>query len=199
MDHRERFLAVLCGEASDRIPVYPQLDFWYRARKARDDWPDGLAGRSQDDIQLALGMGLTKGAPVARPVYREPVSYRTWRDGLDEIEVWETPRGTLRRVRRHEATHDEIGMVPHLAEYPIKCLDDYAIYIEAMNHLEFVRDPGYLRFRRWRAIGAARFKWMWWASTGRNGPSCWGSANGAPDLWAGRLSASCWRPRPPKC
>jgi hypothetical protein len=102
---------------------------------------------SCDEIQLALGMGLTKGASVATAVYRQPVVYRKWRDGPDEIEVWETSKGSLRRVRRHKATHDEIGMVPHLTEYPIKTLGDYHAYIEAMDHLEFVPDPGYERFR----------------------------------------------------
>lgn len=147
MNHRERFLAALQGERIDRVPVYPQLDFWYRARQARGDWPPGLEAKSLDQIQLDLGMGLTKGAGVARAVYREPVRYEMRRDGPDEIEVWETPRGSLRRVRRHEASHDEIGMVPHLVEYPIKTLDDYVTYIEAMNHLEFVPDPGYERFK----------------------------------------------------
>ena len=93
-------------------------------------------------------MGLTKGASVAKATYRDPVRYELRREGQDEIETWETPTGSLRRIRRHEVAHDEIGMNPHFVEYPIKTLDDYHIYAEAMNHLQFAADPGYARFRQ---------------------------------------------------
>jgi hypothetical protein len=145
-------MSVLRGQTPDRIPVFANLDFWYRARRALGDWPSGLAGKSLDEIQLDLGMGLTKGASVARRSYRPPVRYQMRREGADEIETWTTPRGTLRRVRRHRPDHAQIGVVPHLVEYPIKTTDDYRTFIEVVEHLDFEADPG---FRRYRSTDAA--------------------------------------------
>lgn len=137
----------MSGEATDRVPVFPNLDFWYRARQLQGDWPPGLAGRSLDEIVLSLGMGLAKFTGVFRPRFRPPTGYGSFERGAASIEEWTTSQGTLRRVRTHEARQKALGMNPHPTEYPIKSEADYPAFIELMEHLEFDADPGFSRFR----------------------------------------------------
>ncbi len=147
MSHRERFMAVMNGETPDRIPVCTSLDFWYRARQVLQDGPPEIAGRSHDEVCLDLDIGLFKFCRLWEAHFRPPVHFKKWRDGTDAIEEWQAPSGTLRRVRRHNNTeHDAFGMQANIEEYPIRSLNDYRVFIEIMQHLEFKPDPDFQRF-----------------------------------------------------
>ncbi len=154
MTHRERFYAVLAGERPDHVPVFPNLDFWRRARRLNGDWPPGTAGMTEDDMLLSLGMGLIKGAAVYQMRWRPPASYDKCDDGRGVIEEWTLPGGSLRRVRRRDEHQRKLGMQARIEQYPIRTPEDLELFIELMNFIEFDADPGYARFRAVdRALG----------------------------------------------
>jgi hypothetical protein len=57
MTYRQRMLAVLKGEESDRIPFCPRMDLWYIANQARGTLPDRFEGMNTVDIARELEVG----------------------------------------------------------------------------------------------------------------------------------------------
>ena len=56
MTHRERMLAALTGQPSDRLPWSPRVDVWYLANAARGTLPASLAGKDLVGIAQELGV-----------------------------------------------------------------------------------------------------------------------------------------------
>ena len=59
LTHRERFRTVLRGEIPDRIPIICRLNIYYQTRQYQNDFPEQIAGKSLDQMQLDLGMGIS--------------------------------------------------------------------------------------------------------------------------------------------
>lgn len=154
MTHRERFECVLAGETPDQVPVFANLDFWYRARQLDNDWPQGMAGRSLQAIMLDLGIGLTAGTCPFRVRFRPPVEFACSKQGLESVEEWRLPQGTLRRVRISEPRQQALGMNSHLRDYPVTSAPELKLFIELMRHVRFEADTGFQNyFAAERAIG----------------------------------------------
>lgn len=166
--HRERFRAVLRGELPDRIPVVCRLNIWHQTRQYQDDFPEEVRGKSLEQLQLDLGMGISArighpplqmsaetegtgeddsapGPQIFRMVYRKPVRHVHWREGKELCDEWRTPKGTLRMMRRFGDHDEDRGIQPMIREFPIKTLDDYALYEEVIRHR--VYEPAYDGYR----------------------------------------------------
>lgn len=141
MNHRERFLAVLEGRLPDRSPVVCRLDLWYRDLLLRGDPQGVLAGRSLEQIQLDLGYGVSaRAGQVYTTRLREPVRYQTTRDGQTLHEHWHTPLGSLHRVSAWHGNDEQIGIRPHIIEYPVRQPADFDILACIARHTEYVAD-----------------------------------------------------------
>lgn len=167
MTHRERFRAVLRGELPDRIPIVCRLNIWHQTREYLDDFPEEIRGKSIEQLQLDLGMGVSAriahaplvmtaeteneekvfepGPQIFRMVYRKPIRHVHWREGKSLYDEWRTPKGTLRMIRKFGDNDKECGIKPMIHEFPIKTLDDYALYEEVIRHR--VYEPTYDRYR----------------------------------------------------
>jgi len=58
MTERERALAAIRGETSDRVPWIPRLDFWYRAALRKGTMPQEWRGLTVEEIAIRLGAGI---------------------------------------------------------------------------------------------------------------------------------------------
>jgi hypothetical protein len=150
MTHRERFRSVLRGERPDRTPVVCRLDFWHRARRNEGNLPAGTAGKSLEQIQLDLGMGVSaRQAKVFQTSFRPGVEYTHQRDGLTLHERWTTPDGELHRRSEFTPEDEALGMKSRIVKYPVTTTKDYALYEQVMEHLEF--RPDYDAYRQYDA------------------------------------------------
>jgi uroporphyrinogen-III decarboxylase len=58
MTERERALAAIRGETTDRVPWVPRLDFWYRAALRKGTMPAEWRGLTVEEIAVRLGAGV---------------------------------------------------------------------------------------------------------------------------------------------
>ncbi|MBN1555341.1 MAG: hypothetical protein JXA11_11390 [Phycisphaerae bacterium] len=148
MTHRERFLSVLRGQTPDRTPVVCRLDIWHRARLHKGDLPAELQGKTLEQIQLDLGMGVSaRQAKVFSTSFRSGVEYTQRREGMVLHERWTTSKGELHRRSEYASEDEALGMKPHVTKYPIASAEDYALFERVMEHLEF--QPDYDAYRRY--------------------------------------------------
>ena len=63
MTDRERVLTTIRGEAPDRIPWIPRIDFWYRARRHQNTMPAALKGLTLPEIADRLAVGCYASIP----------------------------------------------------------------------------------------------------------------------------------------
>lgn len=154
-DWRARIQAVLEGQIPDRIPAILRLDKWYRARLHARDVPQELRELSLEEVQARLGLARSaRQGHVFKTILRPPVERVESRDGDLVITEWRTPHRTLRRVGRYGPGDEVAGLNATTVEFPIKCQDDYATYIEVVQHTEYVRTyEEYMRYDR--MIGGA--------------------------------------------
>lgn len=150
MTHRERFQCMLRRQKPDRTPVVCRLDLWHRARLHAGDLPAELRGKTLEQIQLDLGMGVSaRKAQVFTTSFRSGVEYTRKRDGLTLHERWATPKGELYRRTETTAEDEAVGMQPRIAKYPITSAEDYARYEEVVKHLDY--QPDYDAYRQYDA------------------------------------------------
>lgn len=165
LTHRERFRTVLRGEIPDRIPIVCRLNIYYQTRQYQNDFPEQIAGKSLDQMQLDLGMGISARiahdpkemslaphpdddpnprAQLYHMYYRKPVEHVRWREGYWLYDEWRAPKGTLHMERKFAEDDEERGIKAMIREFPIKTLDDYEIYEQVIQHR--VYEPTYSHF-----------------------------------------------------
>ena len=97
MSHKQRMLAAIRGEPTDRIPWAPRLDLWYDAHKRADTLPARYKGASLAEITDDLNWGYHAVVP----------HFKDLRDASDDIHralgiynLWVMPHAThLQNVR----------------------------------------------------------------------------------------------------
>ena len=173
MTHRERFRTVLRGEMPDRIPIVCRLNIYHQTREYQNDFPEEIAGKSLEQMQLDLGMGVSariahdpkemSQAPhpdddpnprsqIFHMYYRKPVEHVRWREGYWLYDEWRAPSGTLHMERKFAEDDEERGIKAMIREFPVKTLDDYAIYEEVIQHR--VYEPTYSYYEKFdRELG----------------------------------------------
>ncbi len=164
MTNRERMLATISGEPTDRIPWAPRMDLWSIARRARDDVPGRLAGLNTAQMADALGVAChAVGADFTLAGSRD-VSLRGF--GIDNhqdypyrIELCDLPvdcqqeAGELQtdietsagKVFTHLRLTQEMAgagiSLPFVESYAIRSADDFEAVAQVFEHLEIVPTP----------------------------------------------------------
>lgn len=154
-DWRERILAIISGQQTDRIPAIFRMSRWYKPRVHAGTLPSEVAGMSMAQVEEYLGLARSaRYAKIYRIEFRPPVECVVSRKGDEVITEYKTPRGTLRRVARFNPGDEVAGIDASFVEFPIKSWDDYAVCAEVFRHMEFV--PTYDAYERYDAeIGRA--------------------------------------------
>jgi hypothetical protein len=119
MTDRQRVLATIRGEAPDRIPWIPRMDFWHRARLHQKSLPAALQSLTLPQIADRLGFGcyssipdftgcvdeedmIDRGLGIFRlrilpyRVHLRNVERRITRSGRETVVEYHTPKGSLR-------------------------------------------------------------------------------------------------------
>jgi uroporphyrinogen decarboxylase-like protein len=160
MTDRERMLAAIRGEAPDRIPFVPRLDFWYRARERNGSFPAGLEGLSLQEIADRLGVGQYAVIPdftertdeldmldFALGLHRTPtllyepvlhnVERRVISSGRETIVEYATPVGSIRTATvLTDEMLDAGASIPWCTEHPIQKPEDFAVVGYIYSQLE---------------------------------------------------------------
>ena len=144
MTQRERFFAVLEGRAADRVPFFPDITDWYKARRTPTGEPQRYATgqfivdddpfhRQQVDMPVAyrdftlldfyrhFDWGCPIHAYEALSQHSEAVRVRTQVEGKFQHRFIETPHGTL---------HTTLGLAPSgsqsFVRYPVQGPEEVA-------------------------------------------------------------------------
>jgi len=139
MNHRERVLAVLNRQPTDRLPWMARLGIWHEAHRRRGTLPPEFAGLSRAEVEQALGIDES-----ARDVgcYRRElrdVEVRKEQAGHDTVTKYITPVGTLSTRARQAAALAEAGVYGQVAiERMIKTAADYPVAEFIFSHMEVV-------------------------------------------------------------
>jgi hypothetical protein len=172
MTHRERLLATIRGEATDRIPFLPRLDLWYRARQIDGSLPfrfrkaslpeiihdldvgyhalvpDFRDWRCEDDeIHRALGIHNLWPIPFTTVFADVGIEYST--RGDETIVEYTTPAGALRTRTRYDEAMRRSGItMSHIQEPLFKDHRDYPAITWLFEHAAVIPNPGgYEEFR----------------------------------------------------
>jgi len=171
MTHRERMLAAIRGEPTDRIPWAPRMDLWSIALRARGTMPARFAGLGLDAIADVLGTA----CHAVRGDYtldRDPSDFTLRAFGLENhpdfpfrvevegLEVEFAQRGADFTTRIRTRAGDVVTHMQRTAEmaragislpftkrYPIRSVGDLEAVGEVFEHLRVVPTPeAYDRF-----------------------------------------------------
>ena len=145
-------LAVLNGQAPDRIPWAPRLEIWYRAHQRRDTLPDEFKNCSLREIYRSLGMCYQARDLVRRRIYRTELSgveVRENRIGYNIQREYITPLGKVSTLHRSSAELERDGIEALEVEHMIKSVDDYPVVEYIIQHTDlFPTYDDYLDYER---------------------------------------------------
>lgn len=173
MTHKQRMLAAIDGEPTDRIPWAPRMDLWAIAHRARGTTPARFAGMNTAQIadELAVACHAVRADFTAR---REPadlalrgLSFDNHADYPFRVELRKlridfehadgeyrttvrTPAGdvTTRLSMTRQMAADGISL-PFVQKYPIESPDDFEPVAQVFEHVEVVPAPeAYAAFQR---------------------------------------------------
>ena len=168
MTTKERMLAALRDEPSDRIPWAPRLDLWYAANKRAGTLPRKYRDASLRDLTDDCGMGFHAVVPNFRDL-RGPeddadrclgiydlrtMPYRTVlrdvrrsvrQEGERTFVEYETPKGTVNAVVLYDESMRRAGVsITHLEETIIRGPEDFAAVGHIFENAE--PEPAYEQF-----------------------------------------------------
>lgn len=173
MTYRERILAAIRGEAPDRLPWVPRLEFWHRARLRKGTLPRDLRSLTLTEVADRLGVGYYSSIPdftdTTNPdatidrglgiwhlpvlpfrLTLEDVDRRVTRRGQETIVEYYTPLGSIRTATVFtEEMLDAGASDPWVAEHAIREPRDFAVVGHIFSHLRVEPQlEGYLACRR---------------------------------------------------
>ena len=164
MTHRERMLAAIKGEASDRIPFAPRMDLWYIAHRARGTVPAAFEGTNTVEMSEILDVAchavgadftLSGGRDVSLRGLgvdnHQDYPYRVELRGLpvESHDDGEHLRTRIRTQAGEVFTHlqrtadmarDGISL-PFVQAYAIRSPDDFEAVAQIFEHLEIIPTP----------------------------------------------------------
>ena len=172
MTHRDRMLATVRGEPTDRMPWAPRLDLWYNARKRAGTLPPEYRDADLADITDDLKAGYHAVVPHFKDlrspeddVHRALGIYNLWSmpyaTELNDVEVdvatvgdethveYRTPLGSISTTVIYSEEMKRAGVsITHVSEYAIKSHRDYAPLSYLFDHAQAVPNcGGYDSFR----------------------------------------------------
>ena len=149
MTMKQRMLAVIRGEPTDKLPYVPRLDLWFRANQRAGTLPGKYRHASLFDLVDDLGMGFHAVVPDFRDlrgpeddvdralgIYNLKVMpYQTVLENVQRTVRYEgdrtfveyrTPVGTIRTVVLYDETMRQAGItITHIEQYAFKSEKDY--------------------------------------------------------------------------
>ncbi len=152
MTNRERMLAIISGEKTDRILWIPRLQLWYNYHKSAGTLPDKYRGWELRDIERDLGMGTPARDARIFLTQTENVETRRRRRGDEILTEYITPAGTI--STRHVVVDklDKAGMSSYQMEHLIKRPEDYGVVEYMVEHTKLT--PAYDQYMAYdREIG----------------------------------------------
>lgn len=177
MTHRERILRTIRGEAPDRLPFVPRLEFWRRAGLRQGTLPAEIRDLSLLEIADRLCVGYYWVIPdftlcrddldmldYAIGIFRLPsllyepelggdVERRVIRRGRETVVEYHTPAGSIRTATVLTDEMLDAGVsVPWRTEHPIRKPKDFDVVGYIWSHLEIT--PRLERYQdQLRAVG----------------------------------------------
>ena len=175
MTERERVLAAIRGEVTDRVPWVPRLDFWYRAALRKGTMPAEWRGLTVAEVAVRLGCGVYATIPnflidddhlvdhglglLHQPTLpydselqgvERRMTKRRSRSGTETVVEYFTPLGNIRTAFLFtEQMLDAGASSPHISEAAIKKTEDFAPVGYIFEHLKVKpQTEGYLELRR---------------------------------------------------
>lgn len=164
MTHRERMLAAMRGESTDRIPWAPRMDLWAIAQRARGTLParfDGNTAQIADALDVAChavradytqprppadlalrGIGLDNHPdyPFRVQVRDLPVRFEH-AEGRYETVIETTAGPVVSRIAMTARMAADGISIPFVEKYPITSAADLDAVGEVFEHLEVVPAP----------------------------------------------------------
>ena len=172
MTHRERILAAIRGEAPDRLPWVPRLEFWHRARLREGTLPAELRSLTLAEITDRLGVGYYSSVPDftdatdddamidrALGIFHLPVlpysltlqdvDRRVIRRGRETVVEYHTPLGSLRTVTVFTEEMLDAGVsTSWIVEHALREPRDFDVVGYIFSHLKIEPQlEGYLARR----------------------------------------------------
>ncbi|MAG37618.1 MAG: hypothetical protein CL878_15395 [Dehalococcoidia bacterium] len=134
MTNRERLLAILNGQAPDRIPWIPRLLIWYNARMQTNTMPDRFRGMSLREIERAVGVGApARNGHIFETELRD-VEVREHHTGRDTITEYTTPVGTVSFRTNLPPELERVGIQATEVEFLLKEPEDYDVLAFMTEH-----------------------------------------------------------------
>ena len=168
MTHRERMLATIRGESTDRIPWAPRMDLWYIAQQARGTLPSRFSGLNMVQVAEVLdvachavgadytltgggdvslrGLGIESHQDYPYRVELRDLPMESSDDGTDLRTLIRTPAGDVftHLHRSAQMARDGISL-PFFKSFAINSADDFEAVAQIFEHLEVVPTPASYR------------------------------------------------------
>lgn len=165
MTNKERIIAAIKGESTDRLPFIPRLDLWYKANKKNNSLPDKYKKASLKEILDDLNLGYHHVVPDfldfvdpldevdrALGLYRlRTMAYRPILRGIKRNVKYEgdittvqylTPYGNIQTKVLYNEDMKKAGItITHILEYAIKTIDDFEAIAYIYENIEI--QPAY--------------------------------------------------------
>ena len=166
MTGKERLAASLRGEETDHVSWAPLIDPYYTSWLAAQGYggPDaprvvledreGLWSEEKDALDIPFAIRLVGGdilerhSPTIREVEDSSITRRFVTRGAEQLEIVETPVGSLTTERRYSS----VGHTTYISEHPISSVEDLLVLQYVMEHTHYEEDFDAFRDRL-RVIG----------------------------------------------
>lgn len=152
MTNRQRLLAILDGQAPDRIPWIPRLAIWYEAHRRAGTLPPEYRGRTLREVERDVFGGTAARDGIIYRTELRGVEVRRHVRGMETVTEYVTPVGTVtttvrgtEELRRHGIQDAEVGfMLKRREDYPVvEYIIEHTEYHAAYDQYEaYERDVG---------------------------------------------------------
>lgn len=164
MNHRDRMLAAMRGQPTDRIPWAPRMDLWTIAQRARGTLPEAFIGLNMVELAEMLdvachavgadhtlagardvslrGLGMSNHQDYPFRVELRDLPLETSDDGVDLRTLIRTPAGEVfTHVHRSpQMARDGISL-PFIKSHAIGSVDDLNAVARVFEHLQVIPTP----------------------------------------------------------
>jgi hypothetical protein len=172
VNHRDRMLATIRGEATDQIPWAPRMDLWQISQQIRGTLPDRFVGKNTVEIAIELGVachstggdytqkgggdstlrgfGLINHRDYPFRVSLPDFPIETGGDGENRQTLIKTPAGnvTTHLYQTAQMASDGISL-PFFKSHAIESVDDFEAVALIFEHLEVIPTPeAYLSYHK---------------------------------------------------
>jgi hypothetical protein len=137
MTNRERLLAILDGEAPDRVPWIPRLSIWHTAATRRGTLPARFEGMSLREVERELRLGTpARDGHVFVTEQGGDVEITEIREGDSTVAEYRTPAGTVTTRHRLSDELSAAGIQSLEVEHMVKSPADLAVAAYLYEHVQ---------------------------------------------------------------